>query len=129
MHSLLAPRSLAFVAGCANTHTHTHKRVPRLRSLSEATMVRTAGGRVRDALGTLLVLSAVGNLGRKGTVMVVHHTDCGLCSAGVVEAGGDEAIRRALLRGLERDGEGKGDERYEEARRMLEGMRFGSFAR
>lgn len=33
---------------------------------------------MREALSTLLVLSAVGNQGKKGVIMVVHHTDCGL---------------------------------------------------
>ena len=37
-------------------------------------MVRTAGGRVQAAMNTLLVLSAVGNEGQKGLIMVVHHT-------------------------------------------------------
>jgi carbonic anhydrase len=39
-----------------------------------ATIVRTAGGRVHSALNTLLVLSAVGNEGKKGLIIVVHHT-------------------------------------------------------
>lgn len=97
---------------------------------NKATTVRTAGGRVHDAVSTLLVLSAVGNLGKKGTIMVVHHTDCGLCNAAVLEAGGDEGIRRALLKELETNFEGVEEvgEGYEEARK-LEGMKFGSFVR
>jgi carbonic anhydrase len=39
-----------------------------------ATIVRNAGGRVHAALNTLLVLSAVGNEGKKGIIIVVHHT-------------------------------------------------------
>lgn len=117
---------LSHVASCANRH----ERVPVLRLFPEATTVRTAGGRVHDAVSTLLVLSAVGNLGKKGTIMVVHHTDCGLCNAAVLEAGGDEGIRRALLKELETNFEGVEEvgEGYEEARK-LEGMKFGSFVR
>lgn len=57
----------------------------------EATVVRIAGGRVTSAMNTLLVLSAVGNHGKKGVIMVVHHTDCGLAH---VE--GDEEIAIVL---------------------------------
>ena len=39
-----------------------------------AAIVRNAGGRVHSALNTLLVLSAVGNEGKKGLIIVVHHT-------------------------------------------------------
>lgn len=63
-------------------------------------------------MSTLLVLSAVGNLGKKGVIMVVHHTDCGLQTAS------DEDIKRAL-------GDGVG----EEGREVLKGMVFGSFER
>lgn len=79
---------------------------------TEATVVRTAGGRVHAAMSTLLVLSAVGNLGKKGVIMVVHHTDCGLQTAN------DEDIRKAL-------GEGIG----EEGKEVLKGTVFGSFVR
>jgi len=61
----------------------------------EATIVRTAGGRVHSILSTLLVLSAVGNGGKKGTIMVIHHTDCGLATAT------DEQIRRLLMQNKE----------------------------
>jgi carbonic anhydrase len=63
-------------------------------------------------MSTLLVLSAVGNLGKKGVIMVVHHTDCGLQTAN------DEDIRKVL-------GEGIG----EEGREALMGAVFGSFVR
>lgn len=56
--------------------------------LPEATVVRTAGGRVQAAMSTLLVLAAVGNNGKKGVIMVVHHTDCGLVHVGDVEIAG-----------------------------------------
>ena len=39
-----------------------------------ATIVRVAGGRVHAAYETLLALSAVGNEGMRGVIMVVHHT-------------------------------------------------------
>ena len=84
----------------------------RLNGESEATVVRTAGGRVHAAMSTLLVLSAVGNLGKKGVIMVVHHTDCGLQTAN------DEDIRKVL-------GEGIGAE----GREALKGAVFGSFVR
>jgi carbonic anhydrase len=63
-------------------------------------------------MSTLLVLSAVGNLGKKGAIMVVHHTDCGLQTAN------DEEIRTVLG-----DGIGKG------GKESLEGTLFGSFER
>jgi len=79
-------------------------------SSSKATVVRTAGGRVHAAMSTLLVLSAVGNLGKKGVIMVVHHTDCGLQTAD------EEAIREALRGGVDA-----------EAGKILDGVRFGAF--
>ena len=39
-----------------------------------ATVVRVAGGRVRAAFSTLLVLAVVGNRGEKGVIVVVHHS-------------------------------------------------------
>ncbi len=83
-----------------------------LRRIIEATVVRTAGGRVHAAMSTLLVLSAVGNLGKKGVIMVVHHTDCGLQTAS------DEEIREVLGKGV-----------GEEGKKILEGVKFGSFER
>ncbi len=81
----------------------------------EATVVRTAGGRVHAAMSTLLVLAAVGNAGKKGVIMVVHHTDCGLQTAD------DEGIREAL-----RESIGGGSE---EVRNLLKGTKFGSYVR
>ena len=68
------------------------------------------------AMSSLLVLSAVGNLGRKGVIMVIHHTDCGLGSIN------DEEIRDALLGSLDRGLE-------EEGRGLVEGMKFGGIER
>ncbi|KAH6719885.1 carbonic anhydrase [Leptodontidium sp. MPI-SDFR-AT-0119] len=88
-------------------------------SSSKATVVRTAGGRVHAAMSTLLVLSAVGNAGKKGVIMVVHHTDCGLQTAD------EEAIRGVLRESVEGGGEGRWKDR--EVERVLEGVRFGAF--
>ncbi|KAK4935064.1 hypothetical protein LTR10_023796 [Elasticomyces elasticus] len=41
----------------------------------KATMVRNAGGRVFDAIRTLATLQTIG---APGTIVVMHHTDCGL---------------------------------------------------
>ncbi len=84
----------------------------RLNGETEATVVRTAGGRVHAAMSTLLVLSAVGNLGKKGVIMVVHHTDCGLQTAT------DDDIRKVLDEGI-----------GEQGRVALKGTVFGSFVR
>jgi carbonic anhydrase len=60
---------------------------------------------------TLLVLSAVGNEGRKGTIMVVHHTDCGLLSISDAEIA--ECLKKCVG--------------SEEEKALLDGMVFGSF--
>src|SRR3954467_13404589 len=44
------------------------------RWIIAATIVRVAGGRVNAALNTLYVLSAVGTEGRRGVILVVHHS-------------------------------------------------------
>jgi len=77
---------------------------------NRATVVRTAGGRVHSALNTLLVLSAVGNRGKKGVIIIVHHTDCGLQTVNDVE------IRELLSKGVESADEIE----------MLNDMKFGS---
>jgi carbonic anhydrase len=61
-------------------------------------------------LNTLLVLSAVGNKGKKGVVMVVHHTDCGLQSIS------DDEIKEVLRKSVESD----------DGVQMLNDMKFGS---
>ncbi len=83
------------------------------KSGTQATIVRTAGGRVSPALSTLLNLQAVGNAGKKGLIMVVHHTDCGLQSVK-----DDKEVRNVLEESMV-GGEG---------REVLEGMDFGVFA-
>jgi len=62
-------------------------------------------------MSTLLVLSAVGNLGKKGTIMVVHHSDCGLQSVGEEEI--KESLRNCVAN--------------KEERLLLEGIKFGAF--
>jgi carbonic anhydrase len=54
----------------------------------KATMVRNAGGRVFDAIRTLAVLQTIG---QPGTIVVMHHTDCGMTHFH------DDAIKEALL--------------------------------
>ena len=73
-------------------------------------MVRTAGGRVHSEMNTLLVLLAVGNAGKKGVIMVVHHTDCGLQSIS------DDEIKEVLRKSVESD----------DGVEMLNDMKFGS---
>lgn len=46
-----------------------------LDSKLKATMIRNAGGRVFDAIRSLAVLQTIGS---PGTIVVMHHTDCGL---------------------------------------------------
>ncbi|QSZ33602.1 hypothetical protein DSL72_005170 [Monilinia vaccinii-corymbosi] len=46
-----------------------------LISVPEAAIVRNAGGRARPALPSLLALDSLGNT---GTILVIHHTDCGM---------------------------------------------------
>ncbi|KAJ6108332.1 hypothetical protein N7523_009655 [Penicillium sp. IBT 18751x] len=55
---------------------------------TEATMVRNAGGRAFDAIRTLSVLQTIGD---PGTIVVMHHTDCGLTHFH------DADIKKALL--------------------------------
>jgi len=41
----------------------------------ESAVIRNAGGRVVDAMRSINALDAIGNL---GSLIVVHHTDCGM---------------------------------------------------
>ncbi|KAF8852868.1 carbonic anhydrase [Acephala macrosclerotiorum] len=54
----------------------------------KATMVRNAGGRAFDAIRTLAVLQTIG---APGTIVVMHHTDCGMTHFH------DSEIKKALL--------------------------------
>ncbi|KUJ12734.1 uncharacterized protein LY89DRAFT_687695 [Mollisia scopiformis] len=80
---------------------------------NKATVVRVAGGRVDAAMCSLLVLSAVGNAGKKGAIVVVHHTDCGLATAS------DEEIRSIVINNVAEGDRG-------EARALVKGLEFGS---
>ncbi|TGO64903.1 hypothetical protein BCON_0005g01030 [Botryotinia convoluta] len=42
---------------------------------AEAAIIRNAGGRARSALASLLALDSLGNT---GTIILIHHTDCGM---------------------------------------------------
>ncbi|TGO26468.1 hypothetical protein BPAE_0059g00380 [Botrytis paeoniae] len=42
---------------------------------AEAAIIRNAGGRARPALSSLLTLDSLGNT---GTIVMIHHTDCGM---------------------------------------------------
>ncbi|KAF7956733.1 hypothetical protein EAE96_004063 [Botrytis aclada] len=42
---------------------------------AEAAIIRHAGGRARSALASLLSLDRLGNT---GTIILTHHTDCGM---------------------------------------------------
>ena len=61
-------------------------------------------------MSTLLVLSAVGNSGSKGVIMIVHHTDCGL--AHITDAEISETLKKSVG--------------TEEEKAVLDGMKFGS---
>ncbi|KAK3067023.1 hypothetical protein LTR53_016338, partial [Teratosphaeriaceae sp. CCFEE 6253] len=74
---------------------------------SEATMVRNAGGRAFDAIRTLAVLQTIG---APGTIIVMHHTDCGMTHYH------DSAVKKALL------------EIAPEAKEDIEGRSFGEIA-
>ncbi|CAG8974372.1 hypothetical protein HYALB_00010623 [Hymenoscyphus albidus] len=87
-------------------------------SVIVSTIIRTAGARATPALSTLLILSAVGNRGKKGSIMIIGHTDCGLQSVG------DGEIRRILAESIE-GVEGS----HAESVVGLEGIEFGSFRR
>ena len=73
----------------------------------EAVLLKNAGGRVNgDALRSLIVLDS---LLRVGTVIVVHHTDCGLTHTS------DESIRARLK------------DRAPEKAQEIDGMEFQAF--
>lgn len=67
-------------------------------------------------MSSLLILSAVGNLGKKGIIAIIHHSDCGLASIN------DEKIKSDLLGSLD-EGVREG------ARKVIDGMVFGGIER
>jgi carbonic anhydrase len=68
-------------------------------------MVRNAGGRVFDAVRTLAVLQTIGN---PGTIVVMHHTDCGMTHFH------DNTIKEALLQIAPEEKESIEDPRFGE---------------
>ncbi|KAK3117104.1 hypothetical protein LTR53_001833 [Teratosphaeriaceae sp. CCFEE 6253] len=70
-------------------------------------MVRNAGGRAFDAIRTLAVLQTIG---APGTIIVMHHTDCGMTHYH------DSAVKKALL------------EIAPEAKEDIEGRSFGEIS-
>ncbi len=67
-------------------------------------MVRNAGGRAFDAIRSVSVLQTIGN---PGTIVVMHHTDCGMTHFH------DDKIKAALT------------ELAPEEKATIESMRFG----
>jgi len=67
-------------------------------------MVRNAGGRAFDAIRSLSVLQTIG---APGTIVVMHHTDCGMSHFH------DDAIKKALY------------EVAPEEKEVIDGMKFG----
>ena len=67
-------------------------------------MIRNAGGRASDALRSIIALDAIGNT---DTVIVVHHTDCGMTHMP------DSSVRKMLK------------ERAPELEKEIDGMTFG----
>jgi len=70
----------------------------------KATMIRNAGGRVMDAMRTLTTLQTIG---APGTIVVMHHTDCGMIHFH------DDDIKKALI------------ELAPEEKASIEAMKFG----
>ncbi|PVH78708.1 carbonic anhydrase [Cadophora sp. DSE1049] len=75
------------VLSCSDPRLNPYQ-VLGLDATLKATMVRNAGGRVLDAIRTLAVLQTIGN---PGTIVVMHHTDCGMTHFH------DAAIKKALI--------------------------------
>ncbi|OCK74953.1 carbonic anhydrase [Lepidopterella palustris CBS 459.81] len=70
----------------------------------EAAVIRNAGGRASDAIRSLAALDAIANI---GTVIIVHHTDCGMTHMP------DAGVRKMLK------------ERAPELSEEIDGMQFG----
>ncbi|KPI36759.1 uncharacterized protein AB675_11751 [Cyphellophora attinorum] len=67
-------RAGVVVLSCSDPRLNPYQ-ILGIDSTLKATMVRNAGGRAFDAIRTLSVLQAIGN---PATIVVMHHTDCGL---------------------------------------------------
>ncbi|KUJ16760.1 carbonic anhydrase [Mollisia scopiformis] len=79
-------KSMVIIA-CADPRVHPMEYLDLNRG--EAAILRNAGGRTQGVIRSLLVLDALGDV---GTVVVVHHTDCGTSQFG--EKGEDEFQHR-----------------------------------
>jgi len=86
-----SPDGMVFVLACCDPRV-TPEEFMGMGPTSKAVVLRNAGGRVASAMNSLLILTAVGKEGRAGTIVVVHHTDCGIQSIT------DEGIRESLRR-------------------------------
>ncbi|KAK0104933.1 hypothetical protein ONS95_005195 [Cadophora gregata] len=86
VEQMKATKQGVVVLSCSDPRLNPYQ-VLGLDATLKATMVRNAGGRVLDAIRTLAVLQTIGN---PGTIVVMHHTDCGMTHFH------DSAIKQAL---------------------------------
>jgi len=82
-----ATRAGVVVVSCADPRLNPHE-ILGLDETLKATQVRNAGGRAFDALRSLAWLGVIGN---PGTIVIMHHTDCGTTHAT------DSQIEAALI--------------------------------
>ncbi|KAL2066923.1 hypothetical protein VTL71DRAFT_1347 [Oculimacula yallundae] len=82
-----ATRQGVVVISCSDPRLNPYQ-VLGLDATLKATMLRNAGGRVFDAIRTLATLQTIGD---PGTIVVMHHTDCGMTHFH------DDAIKKALF--------------------------------
>ncbi|KAG4433619.1 hypothetical protein IFR05_010895 [Cadophora sp. M221] len=66
-------RKSTVVISCSDPRVHPTQFLD--LDFSEAAIIRNAGGRTSDVMRSLVDLDAVGSV---GTVIVIHHTDCGM---------------------------------------------------
>ncbi|UKZ68818.1 uncharacterized protein TrAtP1_009837 [Trichoderma atroviride] len=69
-----ASRAGVVVLSCSDPRLNPYQ-ILGIDETLKATMVRNAGGRAFDAIRTLSVLQTIG---APGTIVVMHHTDCGM---------------------------------------------------
>ncbi|PVH81016.1 carbonic anhydrase [Cadophora sp. DSE1049] len=79
-------RKSTVIISCSDPRVHPTQFLD--LDFSEAAIIRNAGGRTSDVMRSLLDLDAVGSV---GTVIVVHHIDCGMSQTD--EHGFQERIR------------------------------------
>ncbi|KAJ5666009.1 carbonic anhydrase [Penicillium maclennaniae] len=88
MVSIMKASGTGVVVLCCSDPRLNPYQILGIDSTLKATMVRNAGGRAFDAIRTLSVLQTIGD---PGTIVVMHHTDCGLTHFH------DADIKKALL--------------------------------